>query len=107
MLDDLASSSCRMMTRFMRGSCAVSRGRHPRRKDDNRVNVRQAQPEARPESTATVASPCIAVCRLDPRTRACEGCGRTAREIARWAYAEDAEKRDILAEVARRRSSEA
>ena len=30
------------------------------------------------------ASPCIAVCRLDPRTRLCVGCGRSIDEIARW-----------------------
>ena len=29
-------------------------------------------------------SPCIDVCRLDPKTRWCLGCGRTADEIGEW-----------------------
>jgi predicted Fe-S protein YdhL (DUF1289 family) len=31
-----------------------------------------------------IASPCIAVCRLDPRTRLCVGCGRSVDDIAGW-----------------------
>ena len=30
-------------------------------------------------------SPCIDVCRSDPRTGWCLGCGRTAAEIGEWA----------------------
>jgi uncharacterized protein len=60
------------------------------------------------EATAWPAdppSPCIAICRLDPGTRICEGCGRLAREIARWPFAEREEKLAILAAIAARRSA--
>lgn len=52
-----------------------------------------------------VASPCIKVCRIDPVTGWCEGCHRTLDEIARWGEASDAERRRILAFVARRRQA--
>jgi predicted Fe-S protein YdhL (DUF1289 family) len=29
-------------------------------------------------------SPCVAVCRLDPASGRCVGCGRTIDEIAAW-----------------------
>jgi uncharacterized protein len=51
-------------------------------------------------------SPCLRICRLDPDSRLCTGCGRTAREIARWSMADAEEKWAILAEVARRRAAE-
>lgn len=44
-----------------------------------------------------VRSPCINVCRLDPATRWCVGCGRSASEIARWTSVSDAARQDILA----------
>ena len=50
-----------------------------------------------------VASPCIGVCRLDERAGWCVGCLRTREEIARWRDADEAERRRILAAVARRR----
>ena len=31
-----------------------------------------------------VQSPCIDVCRLDPKTGWCLGCGRTAAEVGEW-----------------------
>lgn len=31
-----------------------------------------------------VASPCVKICRLDPRSGECLGCGRTSEEIAGW-----------------------
>jgi hypothetical protein len=44
-------------------------------------------------------TPCIGVCRLDPRGF-CEGCLRTGEEIARWRGLSDAERlrymRDVL-----------
>jgi len=51
-----------------------------------------------------VPSPCINVCRLNPRTGWCEGCGRTGAEIAEWPTADDARRREILAGLASRRS---
>lgn len=32
----------------------------------------------------SMSSPCINVCRMDPRTGWCEGCGRTRKETAEW-----------------------
>lgn len=31
-----------------------------------------------------IPSPCIGVCRLNPRTGRCDGCERTTAEIAAW-----------------------
>jgi uncharacterized protein len=45
---------------------------------------------------ARVMSPCVNVCRLDPATGWCEGCGRTGDEIARWTAVTDAERQAIL-----------
>jgi predicted Fe-S protein YdhL (DUF1289 family) len=42
------------------------------------------------------ASPCIAVCRLDPATGLCVGCGRSIDEIARWPDLDEAERRRVL-----------
>jgi predicted Fe-S protein YdhL (DUF1289 family) len=42
------------------------------------------------------ASPCIAVCRLDPATGLCIGCGRSIDEIARWPDLDDAERQRIV-----------
>lgn len=42
-----------------------------------------------------VPSPCIGVCRVDPVRQTCEGCWRTLDEIGAWAFADDAEKRQI------------
>jgi uncharacterized protein len=44
-----------------------------------------------------VASPCTNVCRIDRRTGWCEGCRRSMDEITRWPYADDNERRAILA----------
>jgi len=45
---------------------------------------------------ARVLSPCTGVCRLDPATRWCLGCGRTGDEIARWTAVGDPERQVIL-----------
>ena len=42
------------------------------------------------------ASPCISVCRLDPATQICIGCGRTIAEIASWPSLSDAERKAIM-----------
>ena len=66
-----------------------------------------AMTDPRPRVTAApadgVASPCISVCAIDPRTGLCEGCFRTLDEIACWsAFAAD-EKRAVLAALPERR----
>lgn len=53
--------------------------------------------------TPAVPSPCVDVCRMDPRTGWCEGCSRTIEEIAQWASLDDAAKREVWARLARRR----
>jgi predicted Fe-S protein YdhL (DUF1289 family) len=50
-----------------------------------------------------VPSPCISVCRMDPRTGWCEGCLRTIDEIARWSAMDDDARRAVWAELTRRR----
>lgn len=50
-----------------------------------------------------VPSPCIQVCRMDPRTSLCEGCYRTIDEIAGWSALSGEEKRAVWNELARRR----
>lgn len=45
------------------------------------------------------ASPCVSVCRLDPATQICVGCGRTIAEIAAWSSLSEAERRAILARL--------
>ena len=54
-----------------------------------------------PPAIATVESPCIKVCQLDPQ-QVCTGCGRTLDEIAEWSLAPDARKQ-LIVEAARRR----
>jgi predicted Fe-S protein YdhL (DUF1289 family) len=48
-------------------------------------------------------SPCVGVCRLDETKRFCEGCQRTVREIARWPYADGAERLVIVRGLRERR----
>jgi predicted Fe-S protein YdhL (DUF1289 family) len=43
-----------------------------------------------------VDSPCVDVCRMDARSRLCEGCGRTLNEIAAWSRLDAARRREIL-----------
>lgn len=56
-------------------------------------------------ATATVPSPCISVCRIDPATGWCEGCYRTIDEIAHWGVLDDGEKATVWAELRRRRAA--
>ncbi|MBM3629422.1 MAG: DUF1289 domain-containing protein [Alphaproteobacteria bacterium] len=53
------------------------------------------------------ASPCIAVCRLDPLTRLCVGCGRSIDEIARWPDLEEDERTRIVERLREARRSAA
>jgi uncharacterized protein len=52
-----------------------------------------------------VPSPCIDVCRMDPRTGWCEGCHRTLDEIAQWSVMDEAMKRKVWDRLAARRTS--
>ena len=51
---------------------------------------------------AVIESPCNRVCTLDPVSGRCLGCGRSLDEIARWTQMTDAERADVLDELARR-----
>jgi uncharacterized protein len=53
--------------------------------------------------TGNAPSPCINVCRMDPRTGWCEGCLRTIEEIAAWSSASEERKRAVWVEIRRRR----
>ena len=53
-----------------------------------------------------VASPCISVCAIDPRTGLCTGCYRSLDEIAGWITFTNDEKREVVAALpARRRAA--
>jgi uncharacterized protein len=53
--------------------------------------------------TEAVASPCNKVCRIDARTGWCEGCLRTLHEIGAWSQLDDADKRDVVEQLAQRK----
>lgn len=55
----------------------------------------------------TPESPCVGVCRLDPRGETCLGCGRRLDEIARWSTMSDAERARVLARLARSEAQDA
>jgi predicted Fe-S protein YdhL (DUF1289 family) len=48
---------------------------------------------------AMIETPCIKVCTLDARTRACLGCGRTIDEIAAWGTMNAAERKRVMEEL--------
>lgn len=50
-----------------------------------------------------IPSPCVGICRLDRTRELCEGCLRTTQEIARWPFAETAERLLILQRLRERR----
>jgi predicted Fe-S protein YdhL (DUF1289 family) len=51
-----------------------------------------------------VDSPCIGVCRIDPRAGLCVGCARTTAEIAIWRDATEEQRARIVAELPSRRA---
>lgn len=44
-------------------------------------------------------SPCTQVCKMDPATNLCIGCGRTLSEIAGWGSMSDAERAEVRAKL--------
>ncbi|MBN9586118.1 MAG: DUF1289 domain-containing protein [Afipia sp. 62-7] len=54
------------------------------------------------EPTPKQATPCIAVCFIDPKSKLCLGCGRTLPEIARWHAMDNAERLAVMATLHQR-----
>ncbi len=52
--------------------------------------------------TRAVASPCIDVCRFDPQTSWCIGCGRTLEEARQWRKLTPFHRRQIERQLSRR-----
>jgi predicted Fe-S protein YdhL (DUF1289 family) len=52
-----------------------------------------------------VPSPCINICRVDPKTKLCIGCFRTVEEITHWGVASESDKRAIWREIQRRHAT--
>lgn len=50
----------------------------------------------------TAKSPCIDICRFDPSTGWCEGCGRTRKETAEWRKLSPYHRRAVERELDRR-----
>jgi len=50
-------------------------------------------------------TPCIDICEIDRASGLCRGCGRSIAEISNWASMTGAERRRIMAELARRKAA--
>ena len=50
-----------------------------------------------------VKSPCINVCKLNPKNKLCEGCLRTSDEISNWTKYTENKKRNIISILKNRR----
>jgi uncharacterized protein len=57
------------------------------------------------EFVAAVPSPCVNICRIDRSTGWCEGCGRTAREIARCSGTDASDRDAVMAQLPDRLSA--
>ncbi len=51
-----------------------------------------------------VASPCVAVCAMNPANDFCDGCQRTIDEIAAWSTMNNQAKRQVWARIGERRA---
>jgi predicted Fe-S protein YdhL (DUF1289 family) len=49
-------------------------------------------------------SPCNDLCRIDPQTGLCEGCGRTLDEISEWGYMTAEQKRAVIERLGKERA---
>jgi uncharacterized protein len=52
--------------------------------------------------SASISTPCINVCVIDPLSALCIGCGRTAAEIAAWMTMSEPERVAVMAGLAQR-----
>ncbi|WBY03980.1 DUF1289 domain-containing protein [Ramlibacter tataouinensis] len=53
-----------------------------------------------------VPSPCVCICRIDPRTGLCDGCLRTIDEVAGWTSLDDAGKRAVWQRLGERAAAQ-
>jgi predicted Fe-S protein YdhL (DUF1289 family) len=53
-------------------------------------------------SATPVPSPCVSICRMNPDSGWCEGCGRTIDEIAQWGAMSDDARRAVWGQLAQR-----
>jgi len=60
---------------------------------------------AEPKPAPVVASPCIDVCAIDPRTGWCAGCLRTLDEIAAWGSLDNVARRSVWKRLHERRAA--
>jgi hypothetical protein len=56
------------------------------------------------EAPPPIATPCVKVCVVDGESGLCLGCLRTLAEVAAWGRLSDAERAQIMAGLAARRS---
>ncbi|MDE2463341.1 MAG: DUF1289 domain-containing protein [Alphaproteobacteria bacterium] len=57
-------------------------------------------------TSVPVATPCISVCQIDPRSQLCRGCGRNLREIGGWLAMSPQERERVMAELPQRMRAE-
>ena len=47
-------------------------------------------------------SPCINICKIDPKSNICLGCGRNIKEISDWINLDDEEREKLLSNLKKR-----
>ena len=57
-----------------------------------------------PDVPASMPSPCISICQMDPLADVCLGCYRTRQEIASWSRMGAEAQRDLLDTLNERRA---
>ena len=46
-----------------------------------------------------VLTPCLGICRINQRSQLCEGCRRSAAEVAEWLFYSNEKKRAIMEQL--------
>ena len=49
-----------------------------------------------------VLTPCLGICRINRSTQLCEGCHRTAAEVAEWLFYSNEQKQSVMRQLASR-----
>ena len=55
-----------------------------------------ADPDTMTDTTEPIPSPCILVCKIEPSTGYCWGCGRTVPEITGWAVYPSEKRLEVM-----------